>query len=459
MNDERLFERLAEHGGPAEVDGVFGDRLYAVVQREIDRPRRMGPALVLVAALLSAIAITGAIAVGSGMVEAPWVNRLLVPTASASASPPVEPTPTPTPTPSRPPGAWTVTGGMVTPARVLGTATLLADGTVLVAGGSADGADGSELSASAELFDPTSGSWVATGSMLQGRQGQTATLLSNGTALVAGGNFRAGLDPALTSAELYDPVTGTWTATGNMTQDRTGHAATLLPDGRVLVAGGYESTEIGVGGYDRLASAELYDPVAATWSATADMTQARDGHTATLLPGGRVLVAGGYGASAELYDPVTGLWTATGDMTEPYYGHTATLLLDGTVLVAGGDAPSGPGARAWPHAEVYDPATGTWEAVATMVTPRLEHTATLLPDGRVLVSGGRLDGGPESALLYEAELYDPVTRTWAAIGDMIQARSGHTATLLSDGRVLVVGGVTSDLQASAELYDPAAETR
>jgi hypothetical protein len=182
------------------------------------------------------------------------------------------------------------------------------------------------------------------------------------------------------------------------------------------------------------------------------MTQARDGQTATLLSDGRVLVAGG---SAELYDPVTGTWTATADMTEPYYGHTATLLLDGTVLVAGGDAPSGPGARAWPHAELYDPISATWRAVASLVTPRLESAATLLSDGRVLVSGGREHGGADSALLHAAELYDPGTGRWFAIGDMIAAHSGHSAVLLPDGRVLIVGGESSDLQASAEIYDPA----
>ena len=451
MNDERPFERLARHAGPAEVDEVFEDRLYAVMQRELGRNQpSMGRILLLVAALLVAGTVTGAVVVGSGLVDPPWVNRVLIPTASAAASAPVEPTSTPPP--SRPPGPWTATSGMVTSGRVLGTATLLPDGSVLVAGGSADGSGGSEPFASAELFDPASGSWLATGSMLEGRQGQTATLLLDGTVLVTGGYTGAG-GPALISVELYDPVTGTWTATGDMMQARVGHTATLLPDGRLLVAGGIECCANRVVG-DRLASAELYDPITGTWTATEAMIQARDGHSATLLPDGRVLVAGGHAAdrvaSAELYDPVAGTWAATGDMTEPYYGHTASLLLDGTVLVAGGDAPSGPGARAWPHAELYDPVTGTWVATREMITPRLGHTATLLADGRVLVTGGANPGDAGSA----AELYDPVTGRWRAIGDMIQARSGHTATLLPDGRVLVVGGVGSEQQSAAELYQP-----
>ncbi len=457
MNDERLFERLAGHGGPVEVDDVFEDRLYAILQRDIRRPQRMGGALLLVAALLTAIAITGAVAIGSGLVEPPWVDRLVVPTPSRAAE---SLEPGPTAAPSRP-HSWTATGPMITPGRV-GPATLLPNGTVLLAGGTV----GSELLASAELFDPGSGSWVAAAAMLQGREGHTATLLSDGTVLVAGGNSRAEQDPALASAELYDPATGTWTATGQMTQPRTGHTATLLSDGRVLLAGGDSPDYLARPGDfspHYLLSAELYDPVARTWTATADMIQARIGHTATLLPDGRVLVAGGSTAdrleSAELYDPATGTWTGTADMTEPYFGHTATLLPDGRVLIAGGDAPSGPGARGWAHAELYNPVTGTWMATGSMVTPRLAHAATLLPDGRVLVSGGRADGGPQSALVREAELYDPATGRWTATRGMREARSGHSATLLADGRVLVSGGTDSDVLFSAESYDPGGGTR
>lgn len=351
--------------------------------------------------------------------------------------------------------AWTATGSMLE-ARAGHSATLLPDGRVLVAGGLVAGAG----LASAELYDPRTGSWTATGSMIQGRAWHTATLLRNGTVLVTGGLSTAsttpGADIELASAELYDPRTGSWTAAGSMTEARSGPSVALLPDGRVLVAGGWASTEpFG----PKLASSELFDPATGTWTATGNMTERRHGHSATLLPNGTVLVAGGYdggrSATAELYDPITGTWTSTGSLPEPFLGHAATLLPDGTVLVVGGDAPSGGGAVGWAHAAVYDPATGTWTVTGSMITPRLAHSATLLPDGRVLVSGGKAYGGPSAGLSRDAERYDLVAGTWTATGDMIRARAGHTATLLPDGRVLVAGGSSDGMtNDSAELYDP-----
>jgi N-acetylneuraminic acid mutarotase len=239
-----------------------------------------------------------------------------------------------------------------------------------------------------------------------------------------------------------------------MTEARSGGASTVLPNGRVLVAGGWGSTErFG----PKLASAELYDPVTGTWTATGSMSATRHGHSATLLPSGMVLVAGGYDvdrlASTELYDPVTGIWTASGRLPEPFLGHIAVQLPNGTVLIAGGDVPSGSGAVGSAHAAFYDPATRTWTMVASMHTPRLAHSAVLLPDGRVLVMGGQKIGSPYTAFA-SAEVFDPAAGTWTAIPDMTQARSGHTATLLPDGRVLVASGFgDGDTLASAELYD------
>jgi len=399
-------------------------------------------------------AISGAALVGSGLIEMPIVPAPSIPAVLPDTSPSPSATADQNATPT-----WTITGTNLE-ARSGHTAILLLDGTVLVVGGFAGSSDTSL--ASAEVYDPVTGAWAATGGMAQARAGHSATLLPDGRVLVAGGAPADFSARTLASAELYDPITGTWTATGGMTEPHLGHAATLLPDGRVLVVGGLEPTgsQIVSGRYSRLASAELYDPATGTWTATRDMAQARHGHTATLLPNGLVLVAGGYDgdrrASAELYDPATGRWTATGDMTEPYGSHTATLLPNGTVLVAGGDAPSGPGAIGWPHAAIYDPTTETWTAMGDMIAAPLGHAATLLPDGRVLVSGGRVHGGPESAKFNDAEVYDPVTGRWTVTASMAEAREGHTATLLPDGSVLVSGG--TDQLSAAELFDPVGGT-
>jgi N-acetylneuraminic acid mutarotase len=217
-----------------------------------------------------------------------------------------------------------------------------------------------------------------------GTRGRGFTLLA-AAALVA---LLAGT--AIVGARLLDPLPGpsataaTWTATGSMPNSHVNHTATLLPDGRVLMVGAYDSD-------GAPASAELYDPSTGSWKATGDMTRGRAEHTATLLLDGRVLVAGGGDSgtartnTAELYDPSTGSWTATGDMTEARSGHTATLLPDGRVLVAGAGGDNGVASAT---AELYDPRTGTWTATANMMERHSYHTSTLLPDGTVLVAGG-----------------------------------------------------------------------
>jgi hypothetical protein len=333
-------------------------------------------------------------------------------------------------------------------AHAFHSSTLLRDGRVLVAGGLINDRLDGVASAVAELYAPETASWSATKEMTEARWGHTATLLPDGKVLVAG-SFVSGGDP-LASVELYDPTSGRWTAAERMHHGRGGHTATLLPDGRVLVVGGAaEATEHGEGG-PRSATAEVFDPQSGHWTAIASLSEARKGFTATLLPDGRVLVAGGDGgfAAAELFDPSTGKWTATGSMAEGRFGHTATLLDDGTVLVTGGCACSDPGA--FKSAELFDPATGTWTATGSMRTARIFHTATLLADGSVLVVNDGLSGDRPGS----AEVYDPLSGRWVATARPSRTRTGYTAARLSDGMVLVAGDYDPDNQATAEVYDP-----
>jgi hypothetical protein len=339
---------------------------------------------------------------------------------------------------------WRATGSL-NAARVSHTATLLPDGMVLVAAGRGGPGFGGEPLDSAELYNPASGIWAATGDLDTPRYDHTATLLPNGMVLVAAGFGGETVHAPLASAELYDPATGTWTATGSLSNARYLHTATLLQNGMVLVAGGF-----GVSG--PLASAELYDPATGTWTATGGLNIARYSHTATLLPSGKVLVAGGQlidssvSASAELYDPASGTWTATGGLNTAHHSHTATLLRNGKVLVAGGIDSN---FLISASAELYDPATGSWTVTGSLNTARYLHAATLLQSGMVLVTGGKGITGPSAS----AELYDPASRTWTATGSLNTARYLHTATLLENGRILVAGGTDAQgrFTARAEL--------
>jgi Galactose oxidase, central domain len=246
-----------------------------------------------------------------------------------------------------------------------------------------------------------------------------------------------------------------WTITGALATARRSATATLLASGKVLVTGGVgENNTI-------LDSAEIYDPDRGIWSSTRSLQVARVEHTATLLSNGMVLVAGGRSNTtasiklAELFDPATGEWSATGSLEDARRSHTATLLQTGLVLVAGGEEPEFGDRIA--SAELYDPATGTWRTTGSLTLNggRTIHTATLLEDGTVLVVGGNTFG---PFLAEGAELYDPKTGTWIATSPPGSVRYGHTATLLPSGKVLVAGGVRSNSIAdeldSAELYDP-----
>ncbi|HKP03895.1 MAG TPA: kelch repeat-containing protein [Chthoniobacterales bacterium] len=288
------------------------------------------------------------------------------------------------------------------------------------------------------------------------RSAPTATLLPSGKVLIAGGFHYEDNYPTrffVTSAELYDPASGTWSATGSLETGRCGHTATLLPNGKVLLAGGQTDSSI-----PTTNSAELYDPATGTWTTTGNLVKPRVGHTATLLPNGKVLVAGGgtlYGPamnSAELYDPATGTWTATGSLAGGRSGHTATLLPSGKVLVVGG-VTTEPSYREIATAELYDPASGVWTATGSLTAERSGHTATLLPGGKVLVAGG---GNGSSGWLSRVELFDPASGTWAPAGSLVNPRFEPTATLLPSGKVLFVSDGFSQFSPpiNAELYDP-----
>jgi len=286
------------------------------------------------------------------------------------------------------------------------TATLLQNCEVLVAGGY--GATG-PLS-SAELYDPVSDTWSPTGSMAQARNEHTAVLLSNGKVLVAAGGAPGGGDTfGLASAELYDPASGTWSPTGSLITcagEQGGRYLAVgvrLADGRVLIAGGLPQ---GVT-FANFSSAEIYDPASGSWSCTGSMAIGRRyGFTLTLLPDSKVLVAGGTTSwtgtltdKAELYDPGTGTWTPTSPVPTTRSSHSATLLPSGKVLVAGGiDTPVNIASLA----ELYDPAAGSWSPTGSLTAPRTGHRAALLLDGRVLVAGG---AGPGSLPMATAELY------------------------------------------------------
>lgn len=349
------------------------------------------------------------------------------------------------------------------------------------------------------LAAQTIGTFTATGSMTTPREMHTSTLLLDGRVLLTGGYSQEFLlSSVLNSTELYDPATRTFASTGSMAAPRFGHTATRLPDGRVLVGGGYDAN-----GYS-LITAEVYDPAAGTFTATANMTTARSLHTAMLLQSGQVLIAGGVGgrgtmATAELFDPASGTYSGTGSMTISRSYHKAALLANGQVLMVpgsdGADYTSAevydPAARAfhavpfpnsaslmearvdlvaatvnllpngralttltWPECQgaaietnLYDPAAGMFTAGADMTSRHCDSAGVQLSDGAVLIVGGLQDGvGPNPG----ADVYDPGTQIFSPAGPMVAAHNYHRATLLGSGEVLVTGGV----DAIAELYHP-----
>jgi Kelch motif len=361
-------------------------------------------------------------------------------TASASAVVTVE---LPTSTPA---GNFTAVGNMTT-ARADHTATLLPNGKVLIAGGVGDGFQ--EL-ASAELYDPSTRTFAPTGSMIRPRYAHSATLLADGRILIAGGRQDGTRGTSVFTAEIYDPSTGAFTATGDLTSiggevySPPEGVTTLLPDGRVFVAAAN--------------NAEIYDPHSGTFTPTGPYAPPNLlSATVTLLTNGKVLVTGcagpvfcSVGVPAELFDPQSGTFGVTGTMMINYfpdYGYTATLLTDGRVLFLGSNDSPEPA-----DVEVYDPAAGTFASAGGAVSQELAP-ASRLTDGTVLVAGGQLPGGSGSTY---AQLYVPATGTFERVGEMTASRHSHTATPLPDDTVLITGGFSAwpGTTSSAEVYKP-----
>jgi hypothetical protein len=459
--DQRIADWLEDD--PSYAPGHVLDTVLAALpsiprRRAARAPRRFIVMPTSIRWPAAAAAVIGVLAIGGSIY---LFQRDQPSVASPSSSPTLQSSPTPAPQ-SSPSAQMTVVASATT--------TLLADGRVLIAGGETyqgwsvfGGALHPEKYTyldSAGLYDPATRTFTPTGSMATARVGHTATVLSDGRVLVAGGGSGEGLSPLppLRSAELYDPATGTFTPTGPMTGARAWNTAVRLLDGRVLITGR--------GASDLSVSGEIYDPSSGTFSPTGPMLFGGfGGETATLLADGRVLFAGGdvdmgvCSASAEIFDPKTDTFSPTASMTAPFCG-TATLLQDGRVLMTGREQwYSSSGSTNQASAEIFDPATGTFSPTGSPTHLGSGQTATLLADGRVVVAGGEDEccGSPRAT----ADLYDPATGTFIPTGSMGVARAEHTATLLSDGRVLVTGGRGLPAPSggypwltSAEIYDP-----
>ena len=352
-------------------------------------------------------------------------------------------------------GMFTQTGPMGNPRSQFFTATLLQNGTVLFAGGG-----NATVTATAEVYDPTSQQFSPTGSLSLPLEGHSATLLGNGQVLIAGGGSTNSYP---TAAQLYDPVAGAFKPTGGMQERRFNPFATLLANGTVAVAGGSFT--------EPLSSIEIYDPAAGTFSSKSTyMNAGRTGNTLTKLADGRFLFVGGLDdnnnpiLNAEIFDPATNKFTLTGALAAGRYWHTATLLGDGTVLVVGGLSDY-QRTTIVSTAEIYNPVSGAFGlAPSNPIIARVNQTATMLPNGKVFIAGGTVAGGnynPPEMATASVEIFDPSAGTFTLAGNMTVPREGHTATLLSDGRVFLAEGVfdttafsTGAMHAPDELYDP-----
>ncbi|GAB3951914.1 hypothetical protein GCM10029976_089200 [Kribbella albertanoniae] len=289
--------------------------------------------------------------------------------------------------------------------------------------------------------------------------GSTATSFRSASAATDALRDRVGKDPRLAGklhvipvdeAHGTAPVPERWSSAGTLPVTTTGSPMVALNNGKVLYAGG--TTPDGV----PTRSGGLFEVDTATWTTPGELTVARDGHTLTTLLNGRALAIGGTGTetSAEIFDPVTNTWSAVPDpLTVGRSGHTATRLKSGLVLIAGGTSTDG---RALASAELFDPATRKWTAVPSMSEARTDHQAVLIGEQVLVIGGRRPTGDTQSAPIAFCEIFNPADKTWTVTADLTAPRSGHQATLLADGGVLVTGGDASGV-AVARRFDPASQ--
>jgi hypothetical protein len=313
------------------------------------------------------------------------------------------------------PGSWAVYQDKVS-VDINMSETLLADGTVLMAGGG----DSDPTSTAAQIFTPSSNTWTVVAPMHKSRDQHTGTLLPDGTVLAAGGTSEGTQAAPVTRAETYNPTTGAWKLAGAMVQPRFGHQALLLETGKVLLCGGTQTVDT------NLSSCELYDPATRSFSLTGDMGVPRRAFAMVMLANGDVL-ADGEGDGPGIYSVANGTWMSTAPSPYSNYGSTLTLLADGTVM----ETPSL--ASGQQKTQIYDPKTNTWKLVGKELGRIYNATATL-QNGLVLTTGGSQQN------VATAQLFHADTGRWTVAPSMNVGREFHSAVTLPDGRVLVVGG-------------------
>ena len=411
------------------IDAALDEIDHTQQRRRMMVPRRFRP--MSVPLRFAAAAVIGVLVVGG-------IAVFLKPFSSSIGTAPSVPASQPpsqassSPAPASPGQGWTATGDQLNDLTSI-SATLLEDGRVLALGGG---------DPAGQIYDPATGTWSATPTMGHLRAYPAATRLPDGRVLVAGAN-----DEGASTSELFDPATDTWSPGPDLTQERNQPSSIGLPDGRVLLVGGEG------GGDNPLApTAEIYDPSTNAWTATSTMKVGRANPGLAILPDGRVLAMGGFAGfqgtgqqmTCEIYDPAADTWTATGDMNVIRVFAASTALPDGRILIVGGTPATG---------DIYDPASGTWTATGPIGLSHGEYSYGVLatmPDGSVYFTTG---GGSGSRL-------DPATGTWAPVASGPVAPFVKSATPLAGGKVLVAEGLSADgspgERGPSELLDPAA---